>query len=182
MTDARTVNAFFSLQIPTALEDGMIPLQQQHRTLEPQQREEIHITLAFLAGADAPKLADAAALTSGRTWPLPRISFTGEVRHGSWTRDPAYHYDENTVQQGEQIRLGVEPVPELLGIYSELTGNLGITEDGYWPHVTLGVARENFPAAALRDLPVPTGGGPARSLDLRQAGGDFRVLVRRGLG
>ncbi|MGI5472742.1 hypothetical protein [Streptomyces sp. CA-132043] len=185
MADGRTVNAFFSLQIPTQLVEGVIALQQQREAVQPQEREEIHITLAFLHDADAAKLADAAALTSGQAWPVPRIRFTGEVRHGSWDlqKNPDYHYDEATVQKGEQIRLGVEPVQELLDLYADLTGNLGGAEDSYWPHVTLGVARVDIPTSELADLDIPTASGPARSLDLRQAGSatHFRILVRRDL-
>ncbi|GAB2814897.1 2'-5' RNA ligase family protein [Streptomyces daliensis] len=185
MEDARTVNAFFSLQIPTRLVEGVVALQEQRETVRPQRRDEIHITLTFLHEADAVKLADAAALASGKTWPVPSIRFTGEVRHGSWDlqRNPDYRYDEATAQKGEQIRLGVEPVPELLGIHADLTRNLGGAEEDYWPHVTLGLAREDIPASSMEDLDIPSESGPARSLDLRQAGGEsgFRILVRRPL-
>ncbi|WP_030257554.1 hypothetical protein [Streptomyces violens] len=186
MESGQKINAFFSLQIPPELVDGMITLQRQRDAVQPQEREEIHITLAFLAGADAAKIADAAALISGRTWPVPRIRFTGEVRHGSWDlkkKNPDYRYDDATIQKGEQIRLGVEPVPELCGIYSDLTQHLGGAEDGYWPHVTLGLARADVPAASMADLDIPSASGPAPSLDLRQSGSAtrFRVLVRRDL-
>ncbi|MEU7484062.1 hypothetical protein [Streptomyces sp. NPDC042319] len=184
MADGRTINAFFSLHIPTELVDGVIALQQERDAVQAQKREEIHITLAFLHDADAAKLADAAALTSGKTWPVPRIRFSGEVRHGSWDlqKNPDYHYDDATIQKGEQIRLGVEPVQELLDLYADLTSTLGGKEDTYWPHVTLGIAREDIPAASMADLDIPSEGGPARSLDLRQAGGStFRILVRRDL-
>ncbi|WP_329595052.1 hypothetical protein OG195_40910 [Streptomyces sp. NBC_01362] len=53
-------------------------------------------------------------LTAG-AWRAPVVSLTGEVRHGSWalTKNPAYRYDEEVVQKGEQVRLGVEHNDEL---------------------------------------------------------------------
>ncbi|MFD7923860.1 hypothetical protein ACFV3R_32240 [Streptomyces sp. NPDC059740] len=83
--------------------------------MEPQQRAHLHVTLGFLHDADTPRLAEAAALLSGRPWPTPTIGPTGEVRHGSWEprKAPDYHYRENLVQKREQVRLGVENTPEL---------------------------------------------------------------------
>lgn len=183
MAEEQTITAFTSLEIPTRLVDSMITMQQGRDEMEPQHRDAIHLTLAFLGRLDAEKLADAAAFLSGKTWTAPLIRFTGQVRHGSWAlkSDPDYHYDEATIQKGEQIRLGIEPVPELLGIYSDLTRNLGGAEDDYWPHVTLGVARRDVPAASMNTLDIPRQGGPARSLDLRQESEEahHRVLVTR---
>ncbi|WP_181786326.1 hypothetical protein [Streptomyces phytophilus] len=182
-----TVNAFFSLHVPGDLVEALVGLQQEQRErVDPQQREHIHITLGFLHNADAARLADAAALLSGGDWPAPVIRPTGEVRHGSWRlqKDPSYHYDGDLVQAQEQVRLGVEHTDELAAIYSGLIDRLGIAEDGFWPHVTLGLARHDFPLAAVTNMPLPTRGSTAPSVDLQQelTATDFRILVRKELG
>ncbi|MDQ1040121.1 2'-5' RNA ligase [Streptomyces sp. V3I8] len=148
MASGRTTNAFICLRLPTALVEALSGPQQDCRDyVDPQEPEHIHITLGFVHGADEQKLADVRSLIDQGTWPAPVVRLTGEVRHGSWSlqKDPAYRYDENTVQTGEQVRLGVEHSPELAGIHEEITQRLDIAEDGFWPHVTLGPAREDFP-------------------------------------
>ncbi|MEV3988857.1 hypothetical protein AB0J57_08095 [Streptomyces sp. NPDC049837] len=187
MANSPTTNVFFSLRVPPGLVDALVDLQGTcSDRVEPQERDHIHITLGFMHDADAGRLADAAALLSGRAWPTPAITLTGEVRHGSWklSKDPAYRYDEDVIQRQEQVRLGVEHNPELAEIQTEITRGLGIEEDGFWPHVTLGLAREDFPTAEVKGMTLPSVKEPAPSVDLQQEMSvtDFRVLVRRELG
>ncbi|WP_171162945.1 2'-5' RNA ligase family protein [Streptomyces sp. I05A-00742] len=186
MAADRTVNVFFSLDVPSGLLDALADLQTSHQErVEPQQREHIHITLGFVHDADAARLADAAALVSGRTWPAPVVRLTGEVRHGSWQlrKNPSYRYDDELVQKQEQIRLGVEHTPELGEIYAGITEPLGIAEDGFWPHVTLGLAREDLPVGEVKAMDLPSAGEVAPGLNLQQelSVTDFRILVRREL-
>ncbi|MDJ1137235.1 2'-5' RNA ligase family protein [Streptomyces iconiensis] len=184
MAHAQTVNAFFSLRLPSELVDALVELQRgREDRIEPQQRDHMHITLGFLHDADAGKLADAAALLTGRTWPTPSISLTGEVRHGSWKlqKDPAYRYDEDLIQKQEQVRLGIENTPELAEIQKDITGPLEIAEEQFWPHVTLGLARDDFPASSARDMQLPSVKAAAPSVDLQQemSTTEFRILVRK---
>lgn len=183
---AQKTNAFFSLRVPTQSVDELVDLQRSNlEQIEPQQRDHMHITVAFLAGAVAGKLADAAALTSGRTWPTPTVSFTGEVRHGSWalSKDPDYHYDPDVIQKSEQVRLGVEPTSELSAIQTTVSTELELPEEQFWPHVTLGLARKDIPVSWVDGLRLPAGKAPSPGLDLQQELDvtHFRVLVRGAL-
>ncbi|MBT2399817.1 hypothetical protein [Streptomyces sp. ISL-100] len=78
----------------------------------------------------------------------------------------------------------MENTSELAGIQAEITGRLGIGEDQFWPHVTLGVAREDFPASKATSMSLPSSSEAAPSLDMQQelSATSFRVLVRRELG
>ncbi|MFF9496367.1 2'-5' RNA ligase family protein [Streptomyces flaveolus] len=163
MASSTTVNVFFSLRVPADLMQALVDLQKEHRDLvDPQAREHLHITLGFLHQADAGHLADAAALISSTTWPTPSIRLTGEVRHGSWAlqKNPDYHYRDDLVQKGEQVRLGIEFTPELREIQAGITQRLDITEDGYWPHVTLGLARSDLPRTDAEAMHLPTLNAP----------------------
>ncbi|MEU2062447.1 hypothetical protein [Streptomyces sp. NPDC013455] len=186
MASSATVNIFFSLRIPSDLVQALVDLQKEHRDLiDPQAREHLHITLGFMHQADAGRLADAAAVISSRTWPTPTIRLTGEVRHGSWQlqKNPDYHYRDDLVQQGEQVRLGVDHTAELREIQTDITQRLDIAEDGYWPHLTLGLARSDFPRSDAEALHLPTLSAPAPGLDMQQemSTTDFRVLITRPL-
>ncbi|MFF7176957.1 2'-5' RNA ligase family protein [Streptomyces sp. NPDC008121] len=116
MAKDHTTNAFISLRVPGTLVDALVELQHDCADrVDPQQPEHIHITLGFIGGADDRRLADVRGLVEQGDWPAPVVRLTGEVRHGSWSlrKDPAYRYDEDVVQKGEQVRLGVEHSPEL---------------------------------------------------------------------
>jgi 2'-5' RNA ligase len=70
MASSTTVDTFFSLRVPSDLEQALVDLQKEHRDLiGPQAREHLPITLGFLHQAGAGRLADAAAVISSRTWP-----------------------------------------------------------------------------------------------------------------
>lgn len=186
MVSDSTANAFICLRVPDGLVDALADLQQQCRDrVDPQNREHLHITLGFLHEADERKLADARALVSDGKWAAPLIRFTGEVRHGSWAlkKNPAYRYDEKTVQKGEQVRLGVEYSDELRHIQEEITQGLDIVEKDFWPHVTLGLAMEDFPPAAVGDLRLPSESGPAPSVDVQQEASsvEFTTLISKEL-
>ncbi|MDQ8707966.1 hypothetical protein RCO28_36695 [Streptomyces sp. LHD-70] len=185
MSDQR-VNAFISLRIPSALVNALVDLQQECRDrVAPQHPEHIHITLGFLHGADEQKLADVRDLIGRGTWPAPYIRLTGEVRHGSWARqkEPAYRYDDAVIQKDEQVRLGVEHNKELATLQEEITQRLDIAEDGFWPHVTLGLAREDHPAAAAKALQLPSVNGPAPCVDVQRevSATEFSTLIRKEL-
>jgi 2'-5' RNA ligase len=180
------VNVFFSLRLPPHLTEALTELQGGYEDrVEPQNPEHMHITLAYLAGVDAQRLADAAALTSNEVWPATRIALTGDIRHGSWElqKNPDYRHDPETVQAGEQVRLGVEHNAELTAVRSRLLQQLGIPEDRYWPHITMGLARHDIPAASLVPMPLPTRAATAAGLELQQeiTTTHFRVLVRAAL-
>ncbi|MCT2546932.1 2'-5' RNA ligase family protein [Streptomyces atratus] len=135
MTSGQTTNAFICLRIPSELTDALVNLQQQYRErVDPQDREHMHITLGFLHHADEQKLNETRTLLTAGAWRVPVVRLTGEVRHGSWarTKDPAYRYDEEVVQKGEQVRLGVEHNDDLRRIQEEITQGLDIVEDGFW--------------------------------------------------
>ncbi|MDT0380242.1 2'-5' RNA ligase family protein [Streptomyces sp. DSM 42041] len=183
---SRTVDAFVALGIPSALVDALVELQQECRDrVTPQHPEHLHITLAFLHGADEQKLADVHRLIERGAWPAPAIRLTGEVRHGSWSlrKDPSYRYDDDVVQKDEQVRLGIGHNQELAALQEEITQRLGITEDGFWPHVTLGLAREDFPVAEAKALELPAVSGPAPCVDARRevSATEFTTLVRKDL-
>ncbi|QKW08075.1 hypothetical protein HUT18_18490 [Streptomyces sp. NA04227] len=184
MASGRTTNAFICLRIPDELADALVDLQPRCRErVDPQHREHMHITLGFLHDADERKLTETRSLLTGGTWPAPVVRLTGQVRHGSWalTKDPAYRYDEEVVQKGEQVRLGVEHNDELRRLQEEITRGLGIVENGFWPHVTLGLAKEDFAAAQVRDLPLPSASGAAPCVDVQQevSAVEFTTLVRK---
>jgi 2'-5' RNA ligase len=186
MAGGQTTNAFICLRVPSALVEELGGLQQDCQDyVDPQEPEHIHITLGFLHGAGEQKLAAARSCIEQGTWPAPVVRLTGEVRHGSWSlqKDPAYRYDESTVQKGEQVRLGVEYGPELARIHEEITQGLEIAEDDFWPHVTLGLAREDFPATKVKSLNLPQVGGPAPSVDVQRevSSTEFTTLVRKDL-
>ncbi|MFE7113364.1 hypothetical protein ACFU98_45040 [Streptomyces sp. NPDC057575] len=145
----------------------------------------MHITLGFLHDAAEQKLDKTRALLTAGTWRAPLVRLTGEVRHGNWAlaKDPAYRYDEEVVQKGEQVRLGVEHKDELRRIQEEITQGLDIVEDGFWPHVTLGLATEDFPADPARDMPLPSVSGAAPSVDAQRevSAVEFTTLVRKNL-
>ncbi|MFF4368163.1 hypothetical protein [Streptomyces sp. NPDC001594] len=105
------------------------------------------------------------------------------MRHGSWklSKEPGYRYQEDLVQQQEQVRLGVEQSSELADVYSGITEHLQIAEDGFRPHLTLGLARKDLPLKEVKNLPLPTVGAAAPALSLQQelTATDFRVLVRK---
>lgn len=161
------------------------PQQDCRDYVDPQEPEHIHITLGFVHGADERKPADVRSLVEQGTWPAPAVRLTGEVRHGSWSlrKDPAYRYDEDTVQTGEQVRLGVERNPEPARLHEEITQDLDIAEDGFWPHVTLGLARKDFPAVKVTSLDLPQVGGPAPGVDVQRetSSTEFTTLVRKDL-
>ncbi|GAA3290100.1 hypothetical protein GCM10020295_03570 [Streptomyces cinereospinus] len=185
-SDGETTNAFFCLRVPPALVDALVDLQRHcDDVVGPQHPEHIHITLGFLHNADKHKLRQAKALVPERSWAAPTIRLTGDVRHGSWTlaRNPAYRHDEEVVQRGEQVRLGVEHSPELTRIQEETTRGLDIVEDGFRPHVTLGLAGGDFPTAEVTALePPPTAARPPR-VDTRKevSATEFTVMVRKDL-
>jgi 2'-5' RNA ligase len=186
MASDQTTNAFICLRVPTSLVDALVDLQGQCKDrVDPQQAEHIHITLGFLHDADERKLADTRALVDRGTWSAPSIRLTGEVRHGSWNlqEDPTYHYDDDIVQKGEQVRLGVELSPELARIREDITQGLDIAEDAFWPHVTLGLAREDIPATDVKSLRLPEVNGPAPSVDVQQEVSpvEFTTLIRKDL-
>ncbi|MGX1560101.1 2'-5' RNA ligase family protein [Streptomyces sp. NPDC055506] len=183
MASGRTTNAFICLRVPSELVDALVDLQREFQDrVDPQYPEHIHITLGFLHGADDRKLADARSFISEGVWSAPAVRLTGEVRHGSWTlrKNPSYRYDEATVQMGEQVRLGVEHSPELARIQQDITQHLNIVEDGFWPHVTLGLAREDFPASEVKALRLPSVSGAAPAVDMQQEASatSFTTLVR----
>ncbi|WP_369199435.1 2'-5' RNA ligase family protein [Streptomyces sp. PU-14G] len=183
---SQTVNAFVSLRLPCELVDSLVTVQGEHADrVEPQRPDHMHITLGFLHDADAGTLADAAAVLSGGHWTAPVLRLTGEVRHGSWRlqKDPAYRYDDQVVQKQEQVRLGIERTPELTTLSTQITERLGIAEDGFWPHVTLGLARKDFPVGDAEAMSVPSVAKPALSVELQQeiTVSDFRVLVANHL-
>jgi hypothetical protein len=133
------VNVFFSLRLPVELTEALVDVQGTYEErIEPQPPEHMHITLAYLAGVDAGRLADAAALTSSGTWPAAPLTLTGEIRHGSWElqKDSRYRHDPNTIQTREQVRLGIESRGELTAIRSRLLHSLGVPPGQYWPHIT----------------------------------------------
>ncbi|GKQ38478.1 2'-5' RNA ligase family protein [Streptomyces sp. A012304] len=186
MASGQTTNAFICLRVPGTLVDALVDLQRDCQDrVDPQHPEHIHITLGFVHGADERKLADVRTLVGQGEWPAPVVRLTGEVRHGSWSlqKDPAYRYDEDVVQKTEQVRLGVEHSPELARIQEEITQGLDIVEDGFWPHVTLGLAREDFPAAEAKALKLPSTSGPAPSVDVQKEVSPvaFTLLARREL-
>ncbi|RCG15675.1 hypothetical protein DTL70_30500 [Streptomyces diacarni] len=186
MMASQTVNAFVSLRLPHELVDALVAVQGEHaERVEPQQPDHMHITLGFLHDADAGTLADAAATLSSGRWTAPVLRLTGEVRHGSWQlgKDPAYRYDDQVVQKQEQVRLGIERTPELTTLYTQITEHLGIGEDSFWPHVTLGVARQDFPVTDAAAMNLPSMAKPAPSVELQQeiTVSDFRVLVATSL-
>ncbi|MFC5239549.1 hypothetical protein [Streptomyces atrovirens] len=186
MASSTTVNVFFSLRVPADLVQTVVDLQKEQRDrVNPQAREHLHITLGFLHQADAGRLADAAAVISSTTWPTPTIRLTGEVRHGSWAlqKNPDYRYRDDLVQKGEQVRLGVELTSELREVQTGITQRLDITEDGYWPHVTLGLARCDFPRSEAEAMRLPTLSAPSAGLDMQQeiTATDFRILINRPL-
>jgi 2'-5' RNA ligase len=181
-----TVNAFVSLRLPPELVEALVDLQTSHETrVQPQQREHMHITVGFLHDADAGRLADAAALLTAGTWPAPELRLTGEVRHGSWQlqKDPAYRYDESVVQKQEQVRLGIAETAELATLYTDITEPLGIAEDGFWPHVTLGLARDDFPVSETEAMELPAHRKAAPYVELQQEVSvtEFRTLTRNAL-
>lgn len=185
MTNAK-INVFFSLRPASQLTETLTELQGDYDDrVEPQSPEHMHITLAYLADVDVHRLADAAALVSADTWPSAPITLTGDIRHGSWElqKDPDYRYDPDTVQTGEQIRLGVEHNAALAAIRSRLLQHLQLPESQYWPHITLGLARHDMPAASLIPMPLPTTSAVAASLELQQeiTVTHFRVLARTAL-
>lgn len=178
-----TVNAFVSLRLPPELVDSLVDLQKTQETrVRPQQRDHMHITLGFLHDADASRLADAAALLIAGTWPAPELRLTGHVRHGSWQlqKNPDYRYDESVVQQQEQVRLGIAETAELAALYTDITASLGIAEDGFWPHVTLGLARDDFPMSETEAMELPAHKKAAPCVELQQEVSvtEFRPLAR----
>ena len=180
------VNLFFSLRLPTELADVLIEVQNDWTDLlEPQAREHMHITLAYLPRVEAGRLAEAAALISTGTWTAVPIVLTGEITHGSWElqKDPRYRYDPDTVQAQEQIRLGVQPNTELTTVRTRLLSHLGIPDSQYWPHVTLGLARRDAPASSVLTMQPPAGVAAAAGLELQQeiTTTHFRVLARATL-
>jgi 2'-5' RNA ligase len=186
MTSRREFNAFFCLRIPPGVVEALIALQDTCRDrLDPQHPEDLHITLGFLRGADERRLAEARALVEDGSWPAPVIRLTGVLRHGSWTlqKDPGYRYDEQVARKGEQIRLGVEHTPELARIQQEITGGLDIPEDGFWPHVTLGLVRDDLPAAEFERLGIPAVTGTAPGVDVRRevSPTEFTTVLRKEL-
>ncbi|MEU0203295.1 MULTISPECIES: hypothetical protein [unclassified Streptomyces] len=186
MAGGQRTNAFICLRVPPELVDDLVDVQRQCQDrVDPQYPEHIHITLGFLHEADERELDDTRSFIVGGAWSAPTIRLTGEVRHGSWTlrKNPSYRYDEDTVQKGEQIRLGIEHTPELARIQQDITRYLDIVEDDFWPHVTLGLAREDFPASDVKALRLPAVSGPAPSVDVqREASATaFTLLVRKDL-
>ncbi|MEU2395726.1 2'-5' RNA ligase family protein [Streptomyces sp. NPDC007369] len=182
----KPTNAFFCLRVPPELVDALVNLQQDcHQRVDPQHPEHIHITLGFLHNADKHQLEQARRLVDNGTWTAPPIRLTGDVRHASWTlaNNPGYRHDEQVVQKGEQVRLGVEHSPELARIQEEITRTLNIVEDGFWPHVTLGLAREDFPTAEIKALKIPSLAGPAPSVDMQKevSATEFTTLARNHL-
>jgi 2'-5' RNA ligase len=185
VTNAK-INIFFSLRPAPQLTRALTELQSNYGDrVEPQRPGHMHITLAYLADVDVHRLADAAALISAGTWPSTPITLTGDIRHGSWElqKNPDYHYDPETVQTREQIRLGVEHNAGLTTIRSHLLRHLQIPQRQYWPHITLGLARHDMPAASLIPIPLRTPSTAASSLELQQeiTTTHFRVLVRAAL-
>lgn len=177
------INVFFSLRPPPHLTKALTEVQRGcEGQVEPQSPEHMHITLAYLAGVDVHRLADAAALTSTDTWPATPITLTGEVRHGSWElqKNPDYRHNPDVIQAREQIRLGVRHNAELAEARSRLLQVLKVPESQYWPHITLGLARHDIPAASLIPLPLPTAATAAASLELQHeiTATHFRVLAR----
>ncbi|MFJ5039373.1 hypothetical protein [Streptomyces parvulus] len=186
MANGRTVNAFLSLRLPPPLVEALVALQREQRErVDPQDPDRMHVTLGFLHDADAARLADAAALLSAGDWTAPRVRLTGEVRHGSWRlqKDPAYRHDARTVQRQEQVRLGIEHTPELAALYDGLVRRLGVAEGDFWPHLTLGLAKYDFPAAEAEAVDLPSMAEPAPVVELQQelSVTDFRVLVHKPL-
>ncbi|MEU6568237.1 2'-5' RNA ligase family protein [Streptomyces parvulus] len=186
MANGRTVNAFLSLRLPPPLVEALVALQREQRErVDPQDPDRMHVTLGFLHDADAARLADAAALLSAGDWTAPRVRLTGEVRHGSrrLQKDPAYRHDARTVQRQEQVRLGIEHTPELAALYDGLVRRLGVAEGDFWPHLTLGLAKYDFPAAEAEAVDLPSMAEPAPVVELQQelSVTDFRVLVHKPL-
>jgi 2'-5' RNA ligase len=180
------VNVFVSLRLPVELTEALVDVQSGYEDrIEPQCREHMHITLAYLAGVDAGRLADVAALISNGTWPVAPITLTGKIRHSSWElqKDPRYRHDPNTIQTREQIRLGIESCGELTAIRSRLLQSLGVPPGEYWPHVTLGLARQDMPTASVVPMPLPSGTVAVAGLELQQeiTSTHFRVLARAAL-
>lgn len=103
------------------------------------------------------------------------------MRHGSWRlqKDPAYRYDARTVQRQEQVRLGIEHTPELATLYTGTVRRLGIEEDDFWPHLTLGLAKYDFPTEEAESMNLPSVTGAASGVELQQEMSvtEFRVLV-----
>jgi hypothetical protein len=66
--------------------------------------------------------------------------------------------------------VGAEPAEAQTGI----TQHLGITEEHYWPHVTLGLAPEDFPTTTAKAMNLPSVKAAAPSLDL----GDVRHRIQ----
>jgi 2'-5' RNA ligase len=153
--------------------------------IEPQAREHMHITLAYLPRVDAGRLAEAAAFISTGTWTGVPVVLTGEIKHGSGElqKDPRYRYDPDTVQAREQVRLGVQPKAELTAVRARLLSHLGIPDSQYWPHVTLGLARRDAPASSVLTMQLPAGVAAATGLELQQeiTTIHFRVLARATL-
>jgi 2'-5' RNA ligase len=177
------VTIFYSLRLPGRLTDALVGLQGKYEDrIEPQDRQHMHVTLAFPGRVEANRLADAAALLNDGSWPAVPLGFTGEVRHGSWElrKDPGYRHRPETVQTGEQVRLGIEPVAELTAVHSRLRQGLDLPHEDFWPHVTLGLARRDIPTGELLPLPLPEGTVTAAGLELQQelTASRFRVLTR----
>ncbi|MFB4419481.1 hypothetical protein C5F59_000120 [Streptomyces sp. QL37] len=97
--------------------------------------------------------------------------------------DPAHRYDENIGQRREQIRLGIDYSPEPASVQEDITHGLNIVEDDFWPHVTLGLARENIEASAISGLQLPVVSCPAPSVDAQQevSPAEFTTLIRKDL-
>ncbi len=174
------------VRVPTGLVNALIEVQHDWTDLvEPQAREHMHITLAYLPSVDADRLAEAAALISTGTWTAVPIALTGEIKHGSWElqKNPGYRYDPDTVQAGEQIRLGVQSNAELAAVRARLLSHLDIPYNSYWPHVTLGLARRDAPVSSVLTTRLPAGMAAAAGLELQQeiTTTHFRVLSRAAL-
>ena len=100
------INVFFSFRPPVELTEALVDVQGAYEErIEPQSREHMHITLAYLAGVDAGRLADAAALISSGTWPGAPLTLTGEIRHGSWElqKDPHYRTTRTPSRPGSKF-------------------------------------------------------------------------------
>ncbi|MFF8883915.1 hypothetical protein [Streptomyces flaveolus] len=68
-------------------------------------------------------------------------------------------------------------------IQAGITQRLDITEDDYWPHVTLGLARTDLPRSDAEAMRLPTLHAPSPGLDMQQeiTATDFRTLINRPL-
>lgn len=165
---SQTSNLFLSLEVSEKFKRELEKLQKQlpkeKVTLQP--RKQFHITIAYFPNVSPEKKKELQQFLKDYLAKESKISIecNGEVVHGSWSRasnDPTYRYQEASVQQEEQIRIGLVLNQALEKFRNDVIAFAKSKEilppeyaQGFAPHVTIGNATQDFPVAVITSLKV----------------------------